>query len=293
MDDAARMSRVQPVGDLDGPVEQGFEQQGLVANAMLQRGALQEFHRQERMPVVLADLVEGTDVRMIDGCRGARFPLEAFDRYAVASHFLREKFQGYFPAEFQVLGAIDDAHATAAKFLDNPVVRDVLAGCHRSPRSTLPQIVSLCCNIYDGWGSAPYRQHLRNCPETGRWEAADRVPDGLSGIRKLGPLPFFIEAPAARSHARDPVCAVVRPPTSAGSATTRSRAWRTESAHRPRSSLPRDARAAPATPTQGSARVPGAGRWWPRRPAHDGWRASRTGKPVRSEIRRDRRALRD
>src|ERR1022692_5026560 len=74
MDDAARMSRVQPVGDLDGPVEQGFEQQGLVADAMLQRGALQEFHRQERMPVVLADLVEGTDVRMIDGCRGARFP---------------------------------------------------------------------------------------------------------------------------------------------------------------------------------------------------------------------------
>src|ERR1022692_1051820 len=167
MDDAARMSRVQPVGDLDGPVEQGFEQQGLVANAMLQRGALQEFHRQERMPVVLADLVEGTDVRMIDGCRGARFLPEAFDRYAVASHFLREKFQGDFPAEFQVLGAIDDAHATAAKFLDNPVVRDVLAGCHRSPRSTLPQIVSLCRNIYDGWSSAHIASICATAPKQG------------------------------------------------------------------------------------------------------------------------------
>src|ERR1022692_2999794 len=36
---------------------------------------------------------------------------------------------------------------------------------------------------------SPYRQHLRNCPETGRWEAADRVPDGLSGIRKWGRCP--------------------------------------------------------------------------------------------------------
>src|ERR1019366_2362516 len=142
-----------------------------------------------------------------------------------------------------------------------------------------PIYVTADCFImpqYLQWmGLSPYRQHLRNCPETGRWEAADRVPDGLSGIRKLGPLPFFIEAPAARSHARDPVCAGVRPPTSAGSATTRSRAWRTESAHRPRPSLPPGARAAPATPTQGSARVPGAGPWGPRRPANDGWRAPR------------------
>src|ERR1022692_2999793 len=103
----------------------------------------------------------------------------------------------------------------------------------------------------------------------------------IVGHPEVGPLPFFIEAPAARSHARDPACAVVRPPTSAGSATTRSRAWRTESAPPPRASLPRAARPAPAIPKRGSARVPEAERWWPRRPARDGWRGSRTGKPVR------------
>lgn len=78
MDDAAHVGRVEAVGDLDGPVEQRFNRQRLVADAMLQRGALQELHRQEGMAVVLADFVEGTDVGMIDGGRGAGFPLEAF-----------------------------------------------------------------------------------------------------------------------------------------------------------------------------------------------------------------------
>jgi hypothetical protein len=74
------------------------------------------------MAAVLADFVEGTDVGMIDGGGGAGFPFEAFARHAVAGRFLREKFEGDFAAKFQVLGALDDAHATAAEFVDNPVV---------------------------------------------------------------------------------------------------------------------------------------------------------------------------
>ena len=47
---------------------------------------------------------------------------------------LAEKSQGNLRAEFQVLGAIDDAH-TAAGCDDNPVVQDALAECFGNPKS--------------------------------------------------------------------------------------------------------------------------------------------------------------
>src|ERR1039458_2977292 len=48
----------------------------------------------------------------------------------------------------------------------------------RGPRGTIPD------------DNSPYHQRSRNSPKTGHWEAADRVPGGLSGIRKLKRLGF-------------------------------------------------------------------------------------------------------
>ena len=80
MNNAARVGRLEPFGDLDGPIEQQFERHRLVAHALAQRRPLQEFHHQEGMAYMLAHFVEGTDVGMIDRGGGAGFPFEALQR---------------------------------------------------------------------------------------------------------------------------------------------------------------------------------------------------------------------
>jgi hypothetical protein len=39
---------------------------------------------------------------------------------------VRQKFEGYEPAELEVFGLVDDAHASAAEFLEDAVVRNGL-----------------------------------------------------------------------------------------------------------------------------------------------------------------------
>ena len=69
MYDAARVCRLEAVGDLDCPVEQGVDGNGLAAGFVLQRGPIEEFHGEKRVSVVVADLVNRANVRMIDGRR--------------------------------------------------------------------------------------------------------------------------------------------------------------------------------------------------------------------------------
>ena len=64
------------------------------------------------------------NIGMIDGCGGARFPLKVLHGDGISRYFLREKFQGHFPAQFQIFSAIHHAHAARADFFDDPVVRD-------------------------------------------------------------------------------------------------------------------------------------------------------------------------
>jgi hypothetical protein len=73
------------------------------------------------------DVVDGADVRMVEGGGGASFSLEALECLWVLGDVVGKKFQGYETAEFGVFGFVDDAHATAAKFFDDAVVRDRLA----------------------------------------------------------------------------------------------------------------------------------------------------------------------
>ena len=54
------------------------------AMPILQRLALEQLHHHELLAVVLADVVERADVRMVQDRDDARFALEALDRLGVA-----------------------------------------------------------------------------------------------------------------------------------------------------------------------------------------------------------------
>src|SRR6202049_335831 len=94
---------------------------------MLQRHTVEKFHHDEGLAFTLADFVDGADVGMIQGRRGTSFPAEAFERLRVSGNIFRQELQGDEATKLRVLGLVDHAHPTAAKFLDDAVMRDGLA----------------------------------------------------------------------------------------------------------------------------------------------------------------------
>ena len=98
--------------------------QGLSGDAVLQRLALEQLHGDERPPSCFADVVNRADVRMIQRGSSARFAPESLDCLRILGNVFGQKFQGDVAAEARVLGLVDHAHAAAAKFFEDGVVRD-------------------------------------------------------------------------------------------------------------------------------------------------------------------------
>jgi hypothetical protein len=80
VDDALRVRGVQRIGELNGHLEQVVDLEGPAREALPQRLAFEQFHRNERLALGLADVVDGADVRMIERRRRTRFPLKPPER---------------------------------------------------------------------------------------------------------------------------------------------------------------------------------------------------------------------
>ena len=93
---------------------------------MLQREPVEKLHGDEGLAILFADVVDGADVRMVQGGCGLGFALEAGQRLRVAGHFLGQKLEGHKAVQTRVFRFVDDAHPAAAQLLDNAVVRNRL-----------------------------------------------------------------------------------------------------------------------------------------------------------------------
>ena len=91
---------------------------------MLQRRAIEILHHDERMPVLLADLMNRANVRMVQSGSGARLAAKALKGLRVTDNVIREELQRHEAAKLSILGLVNNAHASAAKLLNNPVVRN-------------------------------------------------------------------------------------------------------------------------------------------------------------------------
>ena len=110
---------------------------------MLERLALEQLHRDEELAVVLTDLMDRADVRMIERRRRARLAMEALHRPVVAGEILRQELERDVPAESEVLGVVDDAHPPAAKFAEHAIVGDCFvdhAGAAERMRDCMPRV---------------------------------------------------------------------------------------------------------------------------------------------------------
>ena len=62
---------------------------------MLQRQPVQKLHRDEGLPIVLRDFIDGADVRMVQSRRGLRLTLEPRQRLGILGERIGQKLQRY------------------------------------------------------------------------------------------------------------------------------------------------------------------------------------------------------
>ena len=126
MNNSLGMRRVHGIGNLYRQRKQQLDFERPPGDLVLQRRAFQIFHGDEGFSILLADVVNGADVRMVQGGSSLRFALETAQRQRIASHFIGKKFESDEAVQPGILGLIDHPHAAAAKLLDDAVVRDSL-----------------------------------------------------------------------------------------------------------------------------------------------------------------------
>ncbi len=86
-------------------------------DAVLERAALHELHGEEVRALVLADVVDRDDVRMVQGRGGARFGLETAYELGVRGEACAEDFDGDAAVEARLYGEVDLAHSAATDAL--------------------------------------------------------------------------------------------------------------------------------------------------------------------------------
>src|ERR1700676_1595979 len=104
MNDSFTMGGVERIGDLDRQRHQDLGIQRLPRDAVLQGHAVEEFHHDKRLAVLLIDLVNGADIRMIQGRGGFGLALETAERLGILGYVVRQELEGYETAKLDVLG---------------------------------------------------------------------------------------------------------------------------------------------------------------------------------------------
>ncbi len=127
VDDAPGVGGIERIRDLDSKRQQRVLLQRLPGDAMLQCRAFQILHDEESTTVLLAYVMNRTDVGVIQRRCGSRLASETIQGIRVASQFIRQKLESDRSLQPAVLGLVDHAHSAAAQLLDDAVMRDGLA----------------------------------------------------------------------------------------------------------------------------------------------------------------------
>jgi hypothetical protein len=127
VDDAFCVRCVERVGDFDSELDEQIKRERPAINLMLQSLAFEELHREKGPAIVLADLVDRANVRMVQRGGSAGFALKSFECLRIARGLFRQKLQRDVAAKSEILGFIYDAHPAAAELFEDAVMRDGLS----------------------------------------------------------------------------------------------------------------------------------------------------------------------
>ena len=132
MNDAVLVFR-QRVTGLDGQIERPPQFERTVLQQVAQRLPTHVLHDDVGASVSLADVVDGGDVRMIDGGREAGFLNEALASIVVLGQGRRNELERGLSMQLLVFNEEDFAHPALAEALDDAVVANRRLGHERGP----------------------------------------------------------------------------------------------------------------------------------------------------------------
>ena len=118
------------VGEVHRPRQAGAEQrglarrQGLAAQLAVERSAVDEFEREERQPILFADVVDLDDVRMLEGGDRLGLDVEAGQLMGAGMGARQDHLEGHEPVEPALACLVHDAHAAPAELAEDPVAGD-------------------------------------------------------------------------------------------------------------------------------------------------------------------------
>ena len=125
VDQALAVRGVERGGDLAADVDRAVRAQpALGAQHRGEVGALDVLHREVEQPVLLARVVDGDDVRVLQGSGDPRLAIEALAEARGLGQLGRDDLDRRAPAQVEVLSPIDQAHAAAPDPFLDPVARD-------------------------------------------------------------------------------------------------------------------------------------------------------------------------
>src|SRR5258708_39692484 len=114
-------------GDVGGDAQKNVHLARTRRNAVPQCHAVQKLHGDERFAVLVVNFIDRADIRVIESRGGLGFALKSAEGLRVFGYVVGEELESHKAIEFYILSLVDHAHAAAAEFLDNAVVRDDLA----------------------------------------------------------------------------------------------------------------------------------------------------------------------
>ena len=134
--DSFRVSRIEAIRNLNPDLQEFGHLDGLALNAMLERPPLEELHGDKRPALEFADIVNRTDIGVVESGRGARFAAKPLVSLGIVRNVVRQEFQRNTAAEARVFGFVHDAHTSTAQFFQNAIVGNGAAKnrgsiCHR------------------------------------------------------------------------------------------------------------------------------------------------------------------
>ena len=124
---ALAMGRMERFGNLNSQPEHLFQFQRTARDQVLEGDAVQIFHDDVGLAVLLADVMDGADIWMVQRRCSLGLAAKAGQRLRIASNFFRKEFERNKPMQTGIFGFVDDTHAAATKFLDYFVVGNALA----------------------------------------------------------------------------------------------------------------------------------------------------------------------
>jgi len=153
MNDAFGVSGVEGSGHLNSNFEEFVERNRPLCDAMFESLAVEKLHHEKVAALVFVDVVENTNVWVVECGGRARFATETLERVGIARGVVWQELQRDEAAEFSVFGRVDHAHAAATQLLVHAIVGDDLA----AQRSDICHIAWILGRTYmqvnGSWGS--------------------------------------------------------------------------------------------------------------------------------------------